>query len=294
MKAYSKLGISVLSTLLDISGYRPGKRLMCPLAVKVKLHIYIIWTEGNMNKKNTINILDQYNNDEFVKIVADSYSYNDLCRKLGYNCYSGGTIKRIKKRIEYLNIPIDHFRSAFPHKIIETDIFIKNSTVSQNTLRKHYKNGNYSIYKCSICGQLPLWNNKKLTLILDHINGDNHDNTLENLRWVCPNCNRQLDTTNCRHKKPLNHCIVCNRVISSCSTRCMICANKYRSEKAKATLPPISRQELKDLIRTETFVNIGRQYNLSDNTIRKWCKKYNLPSKSKDIKMITDEDWEKI
>ena len=39
MKAYSKLGISVLSTLLDISGYRPGKWLMCPLWVKVKLHI---------------------------------------------------------------------------------------------------------------------------------------------------------------------------------------------------------------------------------------------------------------
>ena len=38
MKAYSKLGISVLSTLLDISGYRPGKWLMCPLWVKVKLH----------------------------------------------------------------------------------------------------------------------------------------------------------------------------------------------------------------------------------------------------------------
>ena len=38
-------------------------------------------------------------------------------------------------------------------------------------------------------------------MILDHINGDNKDDRLENLRWVCPNCNYQLDTTNGKNKK---------------------------------------------------------------------------------------------
>jgi len=42
---------------------------------------------------------------------------------------------------------------------------------------------------------LPEWQNKPLTLILDHINGNNKDHRLENLRWVCPNCNQQLETT---------------------------------------------------------------------------------------------------
>ena len=42
---------------------------------------------------------------------------------------------------------------------------------------------------------------KALTLILDHINGRNHDDRLENLRWVCPNCNQQLDTTNGRNRR---------------------------------------------------------------------------------------------
>ena len=41
----------------------------------------------------------------------------------------------------------------------------------------------------------PIWQGKPLTLILDHINGKNNDDRLENLRWVCPNCNRQLPTT---------------------------------------------------------------------------------------------------
>lgn len=36
-------------------------------------------------------------------------------------------------------------------------------------------------------------------MILDHINGKNKDDRLENLRWVCPNCNQQLDTTGFRN-----------------------------------------------------------------------------------------------
>lgn len=35
-------------------------------------------------------------------------------------------------------------------------------------------------------------------------------------------------------------------------------------------------------------------YGVTDNAIRKWCKGYNLPSKSKDIKSYSDSDWEKI
>jgi len=47
---------------------------------------------------------------------------------------------------------------------------------------------------CELCGQDENWNGKKMSLILDHINGINNDNRLENLRIVCPNCNATLDT----------------------------------------------------------------------------------------------------
>ena len=57
---------------------------------------------------------------------------------------------------------------------------------------------------------------------------------------------------------------------------------------------PVTREELKQLIRTQTFVSIGQQFNMSDNAIRKWCIKYNLPSKKKDISPYSDEEWEKI
>ena len=88
-------------------------------------------------------------------------------------------------------------------KRTEENTFCENSTVDQKTLRKKYFQGNYSEYKCSICGQDPYWNGKPMTLILDHINGINNDDRLENLRWVCPNCNIQLPTTGRGNSKSL-------------------------------------------------------------------------------------------
>lgn len=44
------------------------------------------------------------------------------------------------------------------------------------------------------------WNGKELTLILDHKNGINNDDRLENLHWVCPNYNQQLDTTGSKNR----------------------------------------------------------------------------------------------
>lgn len=38
------------------------------------------------------------------------------------------------------------------------------------------------------------WNGTPLTLILDHIDGNSHNNTPSNLRLLCPNCDSQLET----------------------------------------------------------------------------------------------------
>ena len=54
------------------------------------------------------------------------------------------------------------------------------------------------------------------------------------------------------------------------------------------------REDLKGLIRNKSFSEIGRLYNVSDNAIRKWCKRYNLPTRKMDINAISDEDWTKI
>ena len=56
----------------------------------------------------------------------------------------------------------------------------------------------------------------------------------------------------------------------------------------------VSREELKLLIRTTPFLQIGEQFGVSDNSIRKWCDKFNLPRKKSEINSYSDEEWELI
>lgn len=140
--------------------------------------------------------LADYSIEELYNITQNSNSMSEVCSALGFS-KSGDMFKRIRQRLEENNIDISHFnRTTTPIKRTVENIFIKDSTADQKTLRQWYLKGQYTNYQCAICGQLPIWNNQKLTLILDHINGHNKDNRLENLRWVCPNCNQQLPTTN--------------------------------------------------------------------------------------------------
>ena len=54
--------------------------------------------------------------------------------------------------------------------------------------------------KCILCGQESEWKGKPLVLILDHIDGNAANNTRENFRCVCPNCDSQLDTYKSKNK----------------------------------------------------------------------------------------------
>jgi len=59
--------------------------------------------------------------------------------------------------------------------------------------------------KCAKCGIEPMWNNKELIFVLDHIDGDASHNTRENLRMICPNCDSQLDTYKSKNKNGARH-----------------------------------------------------------------------------------------
>ena len=239
-----------------------------------------------------LKLMDQYSDDEFARIIEESYSYKECLANLGYKSFSGDSIKLLKEKIALLGLSAEHFTSSTPRTLTPEMIFCENGTVEQSVLRRHYLKGEYTPYVCSICGQEPEWQGKPLTLILDHINGINKDDRLENLRWVCPNCNQQLDTTNGKNKirkelKPVNVCIDCGAPISRGAVRCKKCSSKQQ-----VTDIPVSRDQLKQDIRTMRFTDIGRKYGYSDNAIRKWCIKYGLPSKVTDIKTINNEDWE--
>lgn len=55
-----------------------------------------------------------------------------------------------------------------------------------------------------------------------------------------------------------------------------------------------TRDVLKTKIRTMSFVQVGKEYNVTDNSVRKWCDAYGLPRNVSVIKNYSDEEWEKI
>lgn len=89
--------------------------------------------------------------------------------------------------------------------------------------------------------------------------------------------------------KKISYCIDCGKEISKGAIRCSICDHK----KQQVCERP-SRAVLKDMIRNESFVKIGKMFGVTDNAIKKWCKSYNLPSTKKEIKTFSNESWSKI
>lgn len=85
-------------------------------------------------------------------------------------------------------------------------------------------------------------------------------------------------------------CVQCNK--NEVYQKDKICRECKNFNRRKTSRP--SREELKEMIRVKPFLELGKNFNVSDNAIRKWCESYNLPSTKEDINNIPDDEWEKI
>lgn len=87
-----------------------------------------------------------------------------------------------------------------------------------------------------------------------------------------------------------NYCKKCGKPITLESNFCIEC----RSLLSRKVEERPDRETLKQLIRTLPFTTIGKQYNVSDNAIRKWCDSEGLPRTKKEIKKYTNQEWKNI
>lgn len=232
-----------------------------------------------------------------MKLVNESNSYSEVAKKLGLNHHFYGNRQTVKKYIEAFDISVKHFGNyrcgiKNNNKISLNEILVENSSYrdTRHIKEKLYKNG-LKKRECELCGQDEEWKGKKMSLILDHINGINNDNRLENLRIVCPNCNATLDT-HCLGYNRLNkkdsildenilivekiikhftkdkHC-ECGTLISNSSKKCKTCDEILQRKVERPTY-----EELQTSVKLIGYSATGRKYNVSDNSIRKWIKNY--------------------
>lgn len=111
--------------------------------------------------------------------------------------------------------------------------------------------------------------------------------------YELPKFNREI-----AEKHLQNNCKVCGIEVNLSTTICQECKNKkiknkmLEMQKAKENF--ISRDTLKSEIRTKPFVKIAEEFGFSDNAIRRWCDKHNLPRTKKEINSYSDEEWQNI
>ena len=139
-----------------------------------------------------------YNIAQLCDAVMDSICWTDVARKLNVTVCTFN-FKRFQKMCQEHNIPFDHFdkKSALNRNKVMWDyssVFCERSEVPRHSLRALAKRFGLYTGVCATCGTGDSWNGEPLTIELDHINGINDDNRVENLRWLCPNCHSQTPT----------------------------------------------------------------------------------------------------
>jgi Zn finger protein HypA/HybF involved in hydrogenase expression len=154
-----------------------------------------------------MNKIYELSDNDFRELIINSGNIKEVLFKL--NLTSTGNswgYSQIRRRMESLNLDGSNFKGkntivkTIEKKIKKEDLFKENCKHGRNVTRRTILRDQLIDYRCAMCG-INSWNDKKLSLELDHINGINNDNRLENLRFLCPNCHSQTTTYGSRNQQ---------------------------------------------------------------------------------------------
>lgn len=154
------------------------------------------------------NKIYKLSDEQFVELLKNSSTISEVLFKLGYSVKGNSWgFAKVKQRMSDLNLDGSIFKGKSPitkygslHKVNASDILKPNCKHARSVLRRYVIKNNLIPYRCAIC-ECVEWQGRTLSLELDHINGINNDNRIENLRFLCPNCHSQTTTYGSRNQQ---------------------------------------------------------------------------------------------
>jgi hypothetical protein len=166
-----------------------------------------------------------------------------------------------------------------PNKKNSEFYLINGSTITSFKLKNKLLEEGIKEEICECCG-LNVWNGKKIPLELHHKDGNGHNNELNNLELLCPNCHAQTSTYRSRncvkqikeekekriYKEKKKHFCSCGKEIKRGSKNCQIC-DQIRQRKVKDRP---NREDLFFQVSESSYEAVGRKYKVSGRTIKKW------------------------
>ncbi len=155
------------------------------------------------NRKRTWSI------EQLQEAVKTSGSVRQVLTKLGLR-EAGGNYTQVRKYINELGLEIKHFHGMAWNKGRKVEgqywykmeeLLVPDSTYQSYKLKQRLFRDGIKKPACEECGWCKKSPDGRLPLELDHINGNNRDNRLENLRVLCPNCHSLKPTHRGRNRK---------------------------------------------------------------------------------------------
>lgn len=153
----------------------------------------------------------RYSNELLKSVVGSSKSFLEVIRKLGLS-RGGAAFRAVKSRVISLGLDTSHFlgvrvNSGPNHKggdpILTPDKILVMDRRDGRKEKVHVLRrallASRIEERCKVCSIGTMWNGKPIRLQIDHCDGNPINNTVDNLRFLCPNCHSQTDTYGSRN-----------------------------------------------------------------------------------------------
>lgn len=197
-----------------------------------------------------------------------------------YQVSSQGNVKSLDRYVECSNGQVRHLKGHNVSKDI-----IRNGYAMAN-LYKNNEGKRELVHRLVAKAFLP--NNLNLEQV-NHINHNRSDNRVENLEWCTRDYNmydmsvhKYGEYKDSRNKLGANKCIDCGKSVKYPAKRCRSCARKHIATYSMGR--PLNKEEVENSLieNVGNFTKSAKEFNMTDNALRKWCRKYDLPTHSRD------------
>lgn len=243
-------------------------------------------------------------------VVRDSITLSEVARKLGKQP-KGGNISALSNKCKEFEIDTRHLKgqswakgiSKLSPEHLDDNVFVYGGTGSHKRVLIRERG-----HVCECC-RGEKWLGERITLELDHIDGDRQNNVRENLQLLCPNCHSYTPTWRGRNVKKglrvddkvLKQALVDTKNIrqaletvgmtpkgSNYKRADQLLKRIYDDEQrlvdesldtadVEVDLSPFTREVLEKLLWIHPTTTIAKLYNMSDNGVAWWARKWKLP-----------------
>lgn len=246
--------------------------------------------------------VSKYTKEVLESVIIQSKTWREVCENLGVNANTGSQTN-VRRRAQLFGISCEHFQKRANPNIGKMSSQRKDalvhciygSTISSHKLKLNLIRDGYKEKCCEEC-KVSDWYGEELPLELDHVDNNHLNNELSNLKILCPNCHavKTRKATQEKAARVLNIDIGKSKAKLSSLKRefrreydgiCEFCGKPKKGERycseecmveAKRKNIPI-KSELEEIFNIKkSYVQVGKYYGVSDNAVRKWCKKYGI------------------